>query len=200
MKILKSSMALAFGLAASLAFAQMGMHQGMGQQVMHQGMRARLYDPSTVTTVKGTIVEVQESSSSGGMMNQQGTMMGQQGGMMNHQGTMMGQQGGMMNHQQMDQMGHMGRMGWMGVHLKLKTESGLLNVVLGPSSYIAAKNFTFAKGDEIQVTGSEVTYQGQKELIAREVKKGDKTLTLRNDQGIPLWYRGQRQSASKSGS
>jgi hypothetical protein len=196
MKILKSSMALVFGLVASLAFAQMGMHQGMGQG-MHQGMRARLYDPTTVATVKGTIVEVQEGSSSGGMMNQQGTMMGQQGGMMSHQGTMMGQLGGMMNHQQMGQMGHMG---WMGTHLKLMTQNGPVNVVVGPSGYIAEKNFTFAKGDEIQVTGSEVTFRGKMELIAREVKKGEKTLTLRNDQGVPLWSRGHQPPASKSGS
>jgi hypothetical protein len=194
MKILKSGMVLVFGLVASLAFAQMGMHQGMGQgmhegmgQGMHQGMHARLYDPSTVTTVKGTVVEVQEGSSSRGMMGQQGTMMGQQGGMMNqHMG-------------QMGPMGHMSQMGWMGTHLTLKTANGPVNVVVGPSSYLAKKNFSFAKGDQIQVTGSKVTYQGQEELIAREVKKGNKTLTLRNDQGVPMWSRGGQRSSSKSG-
>jgi hypothetical protein len=209
MKILKSGMVLVFGLVASLAFAQMGMHQGMGQgmhegmgQGMHQGMHARLYDPSTVTTVKGTVVEVQEGSSSRGMMGQQGTMMGQPGGMMNQQGTMMGQQGGMMNQHmgQMGPMGHMSQMGWMGTHLELKTANGPVNVVVGPSSYLAKKNFSFAKGDQIQVTGSKVTYQGQEELIAREVKKGNKTLTLRNDQGIPMWSRSRQRSSSKSGS
>jgi hypothetical protein len=31
-------------------------------------------------------------------------------------------------------------------------------------------------------------------LIAREVKKGEQTLILRNAKGIPLWARGGRQS------
>ena len=181
MRVLETSMALVFGLVASLAFAQMG-SQNMGQG-MHQGMRARLYDPSTVTTVKGTVTDV-EVNSMGSMMNQQGTKMGQQGGMMNQ-------------HPAMSRMTHKG---WMGTHLTLKIENGFLDVILGPSSYITEKNFTFVKGDQIEVTGSKVTRNGQQELIARSVKKGNKTLTLRNDQGIPLWSRNRQQAKSNAGS
>jgi hypothetical protein len=188
MRISRISLLLAFGVAGSLAFAQMGMQQGMGQG-MRQGRRARLYDTSTVTTVKGTVEEVEQGNRMGHMMNQ--------GGMMNQQGTMMGQQGGMMNQQ--GRMSHMRRMGWMGTHLLLKTQSGPLNVMVGPSSYLAEKNFSFAKGDEISVTGSKVSFRGREELIAREIQKGGKTLTLRNQDGTPLWSRGMRRSGNNSG-
>jgi hypothetical protein len=50
---------------------------------------------------------------------------------------------------------------------------------------------TFAKGDNIEVTGAKVKYEGADAVLAREVKKGDKTLTLRNAAGIPQWSQGR---------
>ena len=41
--------------------------------------------------------------------------------------------------------------------------------------------------DKVEIKGSRVTMQGQPVLIAAEVKKGDETLKLRDDAGIPLW-------------
>jgi len=74
-----------------------------------------------------------------------------------------------------------------GTHLELKTESGTLDVHLGPSAFLSSKGFQFAKGDQVEVTGSKVTFQGHEAIIAREVRKGGKVLTLRNAQGIPEW-------------
>jgi DNA/RNA endonuclease YhcR with UshA esterase domain len=51
---------------------------------------------------------------------------------------------------------------------------------LGPTNFLTQKGFTFAKGEQIEVTGSSVKYNGTDAVIAREVKKGDKTLTLRD--------------------
>jgi DNA/RNA endonuclease YhcR with UshA esterase domain len=84
---------------------------------------------------------------------------------------------------------------WTGIHLTLKTDKETLDVHLGPSSFLLKNQMTFAKGDQIEVTGSKVTLQGADALIAREVKKGDKTLTLRDPRGIPLWSGGRRGSA-----
>jgi hypothetical protein len=86
-----------------------------------------------------------------------------------------------------------GRRGWGGTHLDLKTESGTFDVHLGPSAFIAGKNFKFAKGDQIEVTGSKVKFDGHDEIIAREVKMDGKVLTLRNAQGIPEWSGGRRR-------
>ena len=87
-----------------------------------------------------------------------------------------------------------GHRGWSGVHLTLKTESGTFDVHVGPSAYVEKEDFTFAEGDQIEVIGSKVMYKGKDAIIAREVKKDGKTLTLRDAQGFPAWA-GQRRGA-----
>jgi hypothetical protein len=74
-----------------------------------------------------------------------------------------------------------------GLHLKLTAPSGPLEVHVGPSSFVASKNVTFAKGDTLKVVGSQVTMAGQEVVIAREITKGDQVLTLRDAKGFPLW-------------
>jgi hypothetical protein len=83
--------------------------------------------------------------------------------------------------------------GWQGTHLTLNTGKETVDVHLGPSSFLADKQFTFAKGDRIEVTGSKVKFGDADALIAREVKKGGKTLVLRDADGIPQWSRGPRR-------
>ncbi len=85
-----------------------------------------------------------------------------------------------------------GKRGWSGTHLMLKTGSGNLEVHVGPARYISEQGFSFAKGDQIEVTGSKVTVSGKEALIAREIKKEGKTLRLRDEQGFPKWPRGPR--------
>lgn len=85
-----------------------------------------------------------------------------------------------------------GRRGWMGTHLVLTTDAGTLPVHVGPSAYIAKHQFSFAKGDAIEVLGSKVTIAGTETLLAREITKQGKTLVLRNAQGIPQWAGGRR--------
>ncbi len=82
---------------------------------------------------------------------------------------------------------HAGRHGWAGTHLMVKTDSETLEVHVGPSGYIAQKQFSFAKGDAVEVLGSKVTIDGKEALLAREITKDGKTLVLRNAQGIPQW-------------
>ena len=85
-----------------------------------------------------------------------------------------------------------GRMGKQGTHLFVKTETGTLEVHLGPADYIASQQVSFAAGDLVQVTGSKVKVQGNEVVLAREVKKEGKTLVLRNSGGVPNWSRGRR--------
>lgn len=84
---------------------------------------------------------------------------------------------------------HMGRMGWDGTHLVVRFETEILTVHVGPSSYLAQQGFSFAVGEQIEVTGARISFEGSDVLIAREIKKGETTLTLRNSQGIPGWSR-----------
>ena len=82
-----------------------------------------------------------------------------------------------------------------GMHLMLRAEAGVLEVDLGPTAYITGKGFEFAKGDQVTVIGSKIKRDGHDAVIARQVTKSDKVLTLRNAQGIPMWSgRGGPQS------
>jgi len=82
-----------------------------------------------------------------------------------------------------------GQRGSAGTHLTLKTEQGEYDVHLGPASYLSAQQFTFAKGDKLEVVGSKTKVGGKDALIARQVTKDGKTLTLRDEQGFPKWSR-----------
>lgn len=84
---------------------------------------------------------------------------------------------------------HKGRMGWNGTHLVVSFDAQQLDVHVGPSNYLAQQAFSFAAGEQIQVTGSKVKFDGSDALIAREIRKGEQVLTLRNSQGIPVWSR-----------
>jgi len=78
-----------------------------------------------------------------------------------------------------------GRM--MGTHLTVKVGGQTREIMLGPTKFIASKEFSFAKGDAVEVTGSKVTMGGTTYIIAREVIKAGKTLTLRDKSGTPQW-------------
>ncbi len=126
-------------LVLPIASAQQG--QGPGQQ-------ARMYNPATEKTVKGSVEEIKTVT---------------------------------------------GRHGWNGTHLTLKAEDKTFDVHLGPASFLKEKGFSFEKGDQIEVTGATAEIGGSETLIARQVKKGDKTLVLRDAQGIPKWSGGWRR-------
>ncbi len=79
-----------------------------------------------------------------------------------------------------------------GVHIVLKTDSATLEVHVGPSWYLKQHKYELTKGDQIVVTGSKVKLQDVDVLLAREIKKGGTTWTLRDAQGIPLWSRTKR--------
>jgi DNA/RNA endonuclease YhcR with UshA esterase domain len=86
------------------------------------------------------------------------------------------------------------RGGSTGVHLFLKTDTGDLEVHASPSSYVSQKQFSFTKGEAIEVVGSKVTIAGKEVILAREITKDGKTLVLRNAQGVPQWSGGRRDN------
>jgi hypothetical protein len=77
-----------------------------------------------------------------------------------------------------------------GTHLIVKAGNEVENIHVGPTWYLKQQKYAFAKNDQIEVIGSRVKYQGADVIIARRVKKGDNTWTLRDAQGIPVWSRG----------
>lgn len=85
---------------------------------------------------------------------------------------------------------HQGRAGGTGTHLVLKTETGSLDVHVGPTSWLADQKYAFAKGDRLEVIGSKVKVDSADAFLARTIKRGDSTIVLRNQDGIPAWSRG----------
>jgi hypothetical protein len=83
-----------------------------------------------------------------------------------------------------------------GVSLTLKTAKETILVYLGPGWFIAKQDLTFAPQDQVEITGSQTTFQGKPAIIAAQVKKGDKSLKLRDPAGIPAWAGADNHSAS----
>ena len=72
-------------------------------------------------------------------------------------------------------------------HVLVKNGADTSDVYLCPKSFLDDMGVSFAKGDEIALTGSKVK-QGEADLLlAREVVKGTDTLVLRDDKGNPVW-------------
>jgi hypothetical protein len=80
-----------------------------------------------------------------------------------------------------------------GTHLIVKAGDKADDIHVGPTWYLKQQKYAFAKDDQIEVIGSRVKYQGADVIIARQVKKGGNTWTLRDAQGIPVWSRGRNQ-------
>lgn len=76
-----------------------------------------------------------------------------------------------------------------GEHLIVKTESKdlELDVYLGPIEFLKQFEITFAPGDRLQIVGSKVKLNGAHVVLAREVRKADSTLYLRDAKGRPNW-------------
>lgn len=74
-----------------------------------------------------------------------------------------------------------------GLHLILKTKEETIPVHLGPIWYLERQEFSVEPGDRIEVVGSRISFDGSPALVAGQVKKSDKVLSLREESGFPLW-------------
>lgn len=72
-------------------------------------------------------------------------------------------------------------------HLMVKSGGETLDIYLCPKSFLDDMGATYAKGDEVTVTGSKIKQEGGDLILAREVVKGPDTLLLRDDKGKPVW-------------
>jgi hypothetical protein len=73
------------------------------------------------------------------------------------------------------------------VELVVKSGDDKLPIYLCPKPFQAEMGITFAKGDEIAITGSKVKQETSDVILAREVVKGTDTLMLRDDKGNAVW-------------
>jgi DNA/RNA endonuclease YhcR with UshA esterase domain len=73
------------------------------------------------------------------------------------------------------------------VHVTLKSDKGLLDVVVAPEKFLKDMEITFAKGDTLEVLGSQVAVDGNQIVLAREVTRNGDVMTMRDDKGKPVW-------------
>jgi hypothetical protein len=78
------------------------------------------------------------------------------------------------------------------VYLILKTTTGKITIFLGPDLYVDKLPVQIHNLDKIQVTGSQITWEGKPVILAAEIKRGDRVLQLRDPHGVPVWG-GQRR-------
>ncbi|HQH99906.1 MAG TPA: hypothetical protein PLF54_11465 [Deltaproteobacteria bacterium] len=74
-----------------------------------------------------------------------------------------------------------------GIVAILKTPKETIPVHLGPQWYIERLDLKLQKGDAVEVKGSRVTFGGKPAIIAGQIKKGNESVTLRSDSGVPVW-------------
>ena len=73
------------------------------------------------------------------------------------------------------------------LELVLKGKTQTSTVFLCPKSFLADMGMELKPGDEIEVTGSKVQQNGTDVVLARELVKGNDTVVMRDDKGIPVW-------------
>jgi hypothetical protein len=75
-----------------------------------------------------------------------------------------------------------------GVHLRVRTPNNqIIPIHLGPAWYLDNQDIKIQVGDKIEVKGSRVMLSGQPSIIAAQVRRGERVLTLRDDEGFPVW-------------
>jgi len=74
-----------------------------------------------------------------------------------------------------------------GTHLTIATDKGKVEVHVGPARFLSGQKWQFFRGDEVEVTGSRITFQGHEALIARTIVRGTQTVAVRKADGKPLW-------------
>ena len=72
-------------------------------------------------------------------------------------------------------------------YLVVKSGADTMQVFLAPKSFLDDMGASFKVGDAVEVTGSKVKQDSADLILAREVVKGDDTLTLRFKDGKPAW-------------
>lgn len=80
-----------------------------------------------------------------------------------------------------------------GIHLQVKTDKETISVHLGPMWYIENQDMKIAPKDNVEITGSRITFEGKPAIVAAEIKKGNEALKLRDENGFPVWSGWRRQ-------
>jgi DNA/RNA endonuclease YhcR with UshA esterase domain len=74
-----------------------------------------------------------------------------------------------------------------GTHLIISTDKGMMQVHVAPARFLNGQKWQFFRGDQVEVVGSRIVFQGHEALIARSIIRGTQTVAVRQADGKPLW-------------
>jgi hypothetical protein len=77
--------------------------------------------------------------------------------------------------------------GALGSHITVKTSGGTMEVHLAPAKFVKDYDITIHKGDQVEILGAKITYEGKPSMIAKSVAVDRVTFAFRDDHGKPLW-------------
>jgi hypothetical protein len=76
----------------------------------------------------------------------------------------------------------------MGSHLILKLLDGkTIEVHLATTRFVKSYGLVLNKGDQVDVVGTKVHFEGKDTIFAREVTRGTETFAFREKNGTPIW-------------
>lgn len=73
-----------------------------------------------------------------------------------------------------------------GIHVTLVEKRGM-QVYVAPAPFLRAFAVTFVKGDRLHISGSKVRFRGAELVLAREVRRDNDVLVVRDEKGNPYW-------------
>ena len=74
-----------------------------------------------------------------------------------------------------------------GVHLTVKSVTDTLDAYIAPAEFLKLLRSSYASGDKVHLIGSKVKFGDGEVLLTSEITKKDETITLREDDGAPVW-------------
>ena len=74
-----------------------------------------------------------------------------------------------------------------GIQITVTTNAGDLPVHLGPAWFLLHQDMKLSIGDQVEVKGSKVAFNGKPAVMAVELRIKDRILYLRDNDGIPYW-------------
>ena len=78
--------------------------------------------------------------------------------------------------------------GGMGSHFILKVADGSsIEVHLAPTKFVKNYELVFHKGDQVEVIGSRVNFEGKDTVFARQITRGSDSFVFRDEKGKPVW-------------
>ena len=72
----------------------------------------------------------------------------------------------------------------LGAHVTIQTSAGIVDVHLGPDSYLRRNHFSLSPGEVVKLVGVSITTSQGMVFLARIAQKGDQFITVRSSSGF----------------